>query len=293
MSRFWVTLSFNEVEQHIAADIEIDAPDEVTAIAMAKALDDEGKLKWEVSSPRRPDYAVHVTSEDVLLKHWEDDGYACGHSGNLTEMPADPSLLVAFNRGLDRGRRARDAAMAGPTPPYGTLAHEFPNFDPATLPEIPAGFFPAHWHNEICPRWQFGEDAETANPILWIEDADPEKREFHDGKRFMLHWLANPPDSNEEWCVEYTDDWQQILSALADLPARVIAAKWVQRFRLGFHPDTRGRDYVFPNKLRCLTDAEADEYDADVERLFSLPGDPYQHGLDAMRAAGLLKPGEG
>lgn len=186
-----------------------------------------------------------------------------------------------------------EAEVTTATPPYGTLAHEFPDFDRATLPAIPAGFFPAHWHNDICPHWQFGENHETANPTLWIDYADPARREMPDGKRFTLHWRINPPTDNAELCLEWTDDWSQILATLEHLEARVIASRWVDRFHLGFHPDTRGRDYVLPNMVRCLTDAEADAYDADVERLFSLPGDPYQHGLDAMRAAGLLRPGEG
>lgn len=93
--------------------------------------------------------------------------------------------------------------------------------------------------------------------------------------------------------LEHTDDWALILAAIEQVEARVIAARWVARFGLGFHPDTRGRDYVLPDFARCLTDAEADEYDTEINRLFELGGDPYQHGLDAMRAAGLLRPGEG
>jgi hypothetical protein len=28
---------------------------------------------------------------------------------------------------------------------------EFPNFDPATMPEIPTGWEDISWHNDACP----------------------------------------------------------------------------------------------------------------------------------------------
>ena len=39
--------------------------------------------------------------------------------------------------------------------------------------------------------------------------------------------------------------------------------------------------------VRMDTDAEAVAYDADMARLFDLPGDPYAVALEAMRKAGL------
>jgi len=73
--------------------------------------------------------------------------------------------------------------------------------------------------------------------------------------------------------------------------AMAIATKWVARFGLGFHPDTRGKDYCNADYSPCLTFAEAAEYEADMDRLFGL-GDAYEFGLQAMRNAGLLKDGE-
>jgi hypothetical protein len=69
--------------------------------------------------------------------------------------------------------------------------------------------------------------------------------------------------------------------------AQKIAGKWVAEFGLGFHPDTRGRDYVEDGN-RCLTDAKADEYDSDMDRLFKVAADPYKEGLEAMKAAGII-----
>jgi hypothetical protein len=176
--------------------------------------------------------------------------------------------------------------------PHGTLADEFPDFDVGTLPAIPEGFVAAHWHNDVCPHWHYGEDYLTANPLLWIDYADPVRREFPDGKRFNLRWQVNEGDRGDEWCLEYTDDWAQILIALGHIDARVIVAKWVSRFGLGFHLDMHGADYVFDGtkgSIRMLNDKQAAEYDAEMERLFGLPGDPYQHCLDAMRAAGVMR----
>lgn len=69
--------------------------------------------------------------------------------------------------------------------------------------------------------------------------------------------------------------------------AQTIAAKWVARFGMGFHPDTKGVDYVdMASGERCLTDEEAAEYDADMDRLFVVAADPYEAGLVAMAAAG-------
>ena len=58
------------------------------------------------------------------------------------------------------------------------------------------------------------------------------------------------------------------------------------RLGIGFHPDTYGGDYEPP-----LSPEEVDEYEEDMERLFSLCGgdqvDPCEVCLHAMRRAGL------
>ena len=67
--------------------------------------------------------------------------------------------------------------------------------------------------------------------------------------------------------------------------AREIALKWATRLGVGFHPDTYGGDYEPP-----LSPDEVDEYEDDMETLFSLCGDrvdPYKVCLDAMQRAGL------
>lgn len=62
-----------------------------------------------------------------------------------------------------------------------------------------------------------------------------------------------------------------------------IAAKWVKRLGLGFHPDTQGGDY-----RPCLSAQDARDYEADMTALFECAADPYECGLMAMRDAGLI-----
>jgi len=64
---------------------------------------------------------------------------------------------------------------------------------------------------------------------------------------------------------------------------REIAAKWVKRIGLGFHPDTSGRNYS-PR----LSAEEAREYDADMEILFGNEDDPYVLAVEEMEKAGLI-----
>lgn len=161
-----------------------------------------------------------------------------------------------------------------------TLKVEFPDFDATTLPDsIPDGFLAAHWHNEPCPHW-IREEEDGNNLDLFIDYPNPANREFPDGRRFVLK-------REDGSVIEYTDRWWRVLDALEHLQGRTLAAKWVSRFGLGFHPDTPGQDYVNPDGARSLTDAEAAEYEADIDALFGF-GDAYQHGLDAMRVAGLI-----
>jgi hypothetical protein len=65
--------------------------------------------------------------------------------------------------------------------------------------------------------------------------------------------------------------------------ARALCLYWAEKLGMGFHPDTRGKDY-WP----YLSAKEIAEYDRDMERLFSLAGDPYAHGVEAFKELGLI-----
>lgn len=60
-----------------------------------------------------------------------------------------------------------------------------------------------------------------------------------------------------------------------------ICAKWCRRIGVGFHPDTRGKDYS-----PAMEADEIKEYDADMKALFKVAADPYECALMAMADAG-------
>lgn len=173
---------------------------------------------------------------------------------------------------------------------FGTLAYEFPDYDASTLPTIPPGFEPAHWHNEACPHWERAvDDGSSPYLSLWIDFPDPAHREVA-GPRYLLLWNS-APTNDRSLCLEHTDDWAAILDVLEHLEARIIAARWVDRIGIGFHIDTRGADYTFQKTgRRVLNNVLAAEYDADMERLFRLVDDPYEQGLKVMRALAIGAP---
>lgn len=144
-----------------------------------------------------------------------------------------------------------------------TYRTEFPDFDSATMPAIPAGWTDQSWHNDACPSFNAGNGM-----VVFIDFADPSLKEFEDTKRFTVHSDPEVHDSND--VLFETDDWEECLAFL-------IANKWVVRFGLGFHPDTRGKDYS-----PALTKAEIEEYDSDMNDLFNLDVDPYAVGVAAM-----------
>lgn len=58
---------------------------------------------------------------------------------------------------------------------------EFPDFKPADMPAIPAGFADSSWHNDACPRFE----NEQLGLTLWVDYLDPAERETA-GRRFLL-----------------------------------------------------------------------------------------------------------
>ena len=56
---------------------------------------------------------------------------------------------------------------------------------------------------------------------------------------------------------------------------------------LGFHVDTRGRDYVESDGVRVFTDAEAAEHDRVVDAVHDF-ADPYEMAFTVWREMGLI-----
>lgn len=70
--------------------------------------------------------------------------------------------------------------------------------------------------------------------------------------------------------------------------ARKIARRWVARLGLGFHPDTRGHEYVeVQSGERSLSDSEVAAYEAEMTHLFAVQAvgaDPYAIALAEFEA---------
>lgn len=150
-----------------------------------------------------------------------------------------------------------------------TYQTEFPDFEPSTMPQIPAGWTDQSWHNDSCPSFNTDADA-----IVYIDYLNPQDREIPEGERFVV--LTDPEFTDNTQTVFGADDWNAVL-------AYIICRKWVKRIGGGFHPDTRGASYS--PALEAPTVAE---YDSDMEALFGYPGDPYALAVKAMKDAGLL-----
>lgn len=94
------------------------------------------------------------------------------------------------------------------------LVREFPDFDLATLPALPEGFVDHSWHNDVCPCFRY----EKLRLTLWIDYADPAKRELKATCRFGLileDWPISNSDADRAYIAE-TDDWPAVLVAMAN-----------------------------------------------------------------------------
>lgn len=88
-----------------------------------------------------------------------------------------------------------------------TFRTEFPDFDPATLPAIPAGWTDQSWHNDACPCFNAGN-----GKVVFIDYADPTLREWPEGKRFTVQGDPEMVDHND--VLFETDDWAELLKAV-------------------------------------------------------------------------------
>jgi len=80
-----------------------------------------------------------------------------------------------------------------------TYREEFPDFDPATMPLIPAGWQDISWHNDTCPSFEAGK------VHVFIDYADMSRREVQGGGRFLIV----RPDDQEVLLI--ADDWNVVL----------------------------------------------------------------------------------
>lgn len=121
--------------------------------------------------------------------------------------------------------------------------------------------------------------------VEWLEANDLEMSPADE------HLMFNRDLTNRqrEWLEDFCAAWrtqserEKLLQNALDL-----CRKWVSRFGLGFHIDTSPAEYSPP-----LKGATRIEYLSDMARLWEIHDrigvDPYEAGLNAMRAAGLIE----
>lgn len=92
---------------------------------------------------------------------------------------------------------------------FARLASEFPLFDVATLPDIPAHWQDNSWHNDACPYFQI-----SPRVGLFIDYANPALREFASDTvgRFILMRLDDGMIADRESLIYVGDDWQKVLA---------------------------------------------------------------------------------
>lgn len=103
-----------------------------------------------------------------------------------------------------------------------TYQTEFKDFDPATMPAIPAGFDDVSWHNDTCPSFM----NEASGLIIFVDYANPAEREFPETPRFTLGTWDDGNTGND---IVSTDDWQEVIAhilarAFADSIERDLSA---------------------------------------------------------------------
>jgi hypothetical protein len=165
------------------------------------------------------------------------------------------------------------------------VKREFADFDVASLPAtLPAEFTCTAWHHDVCPTWIEGQPADelkSGDLMLCIDYADAQRREFPETPRFQVSMYR---DDNSDWeLLHDSDDWTEIETVTA-------YARAVRYLGLGFHVDTRGRNYVQDiDGTRVFSDAEAEELDRVVDAVHGF-ADPFELAFTIWRTLGLTPP---
>lgn len=108
-------------------------------------------------------------------------------------------MAEAFGRALKRGRKGK------PMTDYPMLAAEFPDYELATLPDIPAGWDESSWHNDVCPSFL----ARDERLLIFVDYDDAEAREWPESFRFSVSHIDKEADIHP---LLESNDWQEVTS---------------------------------------------------------------------------------
>lgn len=171
-----------------------------------------------------------------------------------------------------------------PIPPSDAtlVAREFREYDVSTLPTVPEGFYCGAWHNDAMPIWYEGDSGSepTAGELrLAIDYPDQSLREFPELEH-RYHLEIYRDDSDLDQLVS-SNDWDDILTTVAFV-------RYVRDLGLGFHVDTRGRDYIRGDGSRWFSNEQAEAYDIVVDDMHEV-ADPYEVAIKVWRVLGLVE----
>lgn len=104
----------------------------------------------------------------------------------------------------------RSAATQGADRRGGVVSNyrtEFPTFDPATMPTLPAGFEDQSWSNDGCPHFTNA----AIGLEVWIDYADPKLREIGEPPRFSVNRVDREGMPLGTRPILVTDSWAKVL----------------------------------------------------------------------------------
>ena len=105
----------------------------------------------------------------------------------------------------------------------------FPDFDPATMPDIPESWRDVSWHNDACQCFEaFSGDGCFTRCIVWIEHENPERRETM-APRFTVAFDNERGDCET---VQQATHWRDVLRYVET--RRILGAAYIQK--VGHNP---------------------------------------------------------
>jgi hypothetical protein len=85
------------------------------------------------------------------------------------------------------------------------IRFEFPDFDLATLPAIPADWTDESWHNDECPKF-----ASPSGFVVFIDAEDPDDRAYDGDSRFGV--CRRDAESGDLEHLLDSSDWAEVLA---------------------------------------------------------------------------------
>lgn len=89
-----------------------------------------------------------------------------------------------------------------------TYTTEFPDFDPATMPDVPDTWEDVSWHNDNCPSFMIGDHL-----LVFVDHVDPAQRLNPETRYQVMPLTAGQYDGADS--LMDSDDWAEVLAFVA------------------------------------------------------------------------------